>query len=144
MALNDVQLIGLKEVMRAFDKADKEMVKQLRKSVKEAAKPVLKAAKQKAPVSEDGANGLPPGTLKKDLTIIAERSKNKAKYTVRVGQKRRKKAKAVNANGVPYGGMVEYGTSKTPAQPFMKPALEENREEVERLILEELINRILK
>ena len=144
MALNDVQIIGLKEVIRAFDKADKEMVKQLRKAVKDSAKPVLKAAREKAPTSADGTHGRPKGTLKKDLTIIAERSKNKAKYTVRVGQKRRKNAKAVDSNGTPYGGMVEYGTSKTPAQPFMGPALDENRDEVQRLILEELINKILK
>ena len=144
MALNDVQLIGLKEVIRAFDKADKEMVKQLRKAVKESAKPVLKAAKNKVPDMGSSLRGYSKGTLKKDLTIIAERSKNKAKYTVRVGQKKRKNARAVNENGVPYGGMVEYGTSQTPAQPFMKPALDENRDEVQRLLLEELINKILR
>lgn len=143
--MNDDQIVGLKEVIRAFDKMDKEMVKKLRKAVKDAAKPVLKTAKAYAPIGADIQNGKPPGTLKKDLTIIAERSKNKAKYTVRVGQKRRGKAKAVNANGTPYGGMVEYGTSKTPAQPFMRPALEgSNRYEIERIILEELVNKILK
>lgn len=29
---------------------------------------------------------------------------------------------ALNESGIPYGGYVEYGTSFTPAQPFMGPA----------------------
>lgn len=32
---------------------------------------------------------------------------------------------AKNRSGIPYGGYVEYGTSRTPAQPFLNPAAEQ-------------------
>lgn len=47
---------------------------------------------------------------------------------------------AKNRSGIPYGGFVEYGTSRTPAQPFLNPAAEQALGMLERnLNLEELI-----
>jgi len=42
---------------------------------------------------------------------------------------------------VNYAAYVEYGTSKSPAQPFMRPAIEKHKEDVARLLKKELRNR---
>jgi HK97 gp10 family phage protein len=39
---------------------------------------------------------------------------------------------AVNEQGHPYGGFVEYGTHDTPAQPFLRPTEEKGRVVLER------------
>lgn len=41
---------------------------------------------------------------------------------------------------VEYASHVEYGTSKQEAQPFLVPAVENNKSEIKRLIVEELRN----
>ena len=139
--MNDVQLIGLKEVMKKFDFYDKDTRKRLRGAVKDAAKPVLADAKSKLQAQLEDTSGL----LEKDLTIIAEKSKgNNEKYVVRVGQQRRKNAKAINQSGTPYGGYVEYGTSKTAAKPFLRPAIEENGDAVKTAVIEGILNEFLK
>lgn len=144
MAISQFKIDGLKECMKAFDEADKACVKALRKAVKDSAKPVLADAKNNVKPSADGSHGKPPGTLKRDLTIKAEKTPDKAKYVVRVGLKSRKTAKAVDENGTPYGVFVEYGTSKTPAQPFLKPALESTRGETEDRIADTIMAAIIK
>jgi HK97 gp10 family phage protein len=41
---------------------------------------------------------------------------------------------ALNESGIPYGGFVEYGTSFTPAQPFMGPAAQATEPKFQRLM----------
>lgn len=144
--MDDIKIDGLKEVMKVFDELDKNMRKEQQKVVKDAAKIVLNDAKANAPTSADGTHGKPPGTLKKDLAMLKEKSKKSAKGKVvyRVGQRPKKKAKAVDKYGKPYGGYVEYGTSKNPAKPFVKPALEKNRETVENKIVDDLVKKFVK
>ena len=142
--MNDTQLIGLKEIANKFDFYDKATKKKLQKAIKNAAKPLLEEAKSRAAVSDDGSHGRPKGTLKKDLTIIAEKQRDSEKYVVRVGFKRRKQMKAVDEQGNPYGVFIEYGTSKVPAKPFLSPALENNRDKLESMIIDEIFNEFLK
>lgn len=142
--MNGMKIDGLKEAMKFFDEADKASVKALRKAIKDSAKPVMADAKNRVPASADGSHGKPPGTLKKDITIMAEKAPEKTKYVVRVGLKRRKSAKALDEKGNPYGIFVEYGTSKSPASPYMRPALNENREESENRIVDTIIGTFIK
>lgn len=41
-----------------------------------------------------------------------------------------------------YGGYVEFGTSRTPAQPFLRPAIDENRQRVVELVARGVANEL--
>lgn len=47
-------------------------------------------------------------------------------------------------NPIPYAHLVEYGTSKTAAKPFMRPAWDQNKEQIKSLLQREIWNGIQK
>ena len=66
------------------------------------------------------------GTLKRSLTVrkVRVRDKNLVKYKVVLTHGKGAK------NDAYYGSMVEFGTSKLPAQPFMRPAAQQSAPKV--------------
>jgi len=84
----------------------------LREAVEKAAEPIVEAAKEKAPKRSgalaEGIHG--EVTTSKQGQAILDISYNKKQY---------------------YGGMVERGTKHQAAQPFLRPAIEEQAEEAE-------------
>lgn len=87
-------------------------------AVRAGAKPLVDAAKANVPV--DTAN------LKKSIGINRKKTKDKSQVWFTVSPRKGGK------NDGFYGHMVEFGTSKMAAQPFMRPAFEsQDRESIE-------------
>lgn len=80
-----------------------------------ATKPIVTAARNNVPVDT--------GNLKKSIGVIKRKSRDKTK--IRFSVTPRKGGK----NDGFYSHMVEFGTSKMAAQPFMRPAFENQDEE---------------
>lgn len=79
-------------------------------AIRAGCKPILQAAKANVPTDS--------GNLKKSLGIVKRRSKDKTKVRFSVTPRRGGKF-----NGF-YAHMIEFGTSKMSAQPFMRPAFD--------------------
>lgn len=132
-----IRLVGVREVQRTLDKLAPELMKSAERAVLRAgAKPILQAAKSKVPIVKK--NG---GLLKKSLGVNVKkvRGVTDARIGPRFGfrvsrgfaiarkdSKNRKKGERYEAfaNPVKYSHLVEYGTSRTAAKPFIRPAVE--------------------
>lgn len=113
--------------------------KVVRKALRESGKIVVNSAKGKVPVDSGG--------LRESLGTIARKGKGPNLQTMFVGSRAKNKAALalVNAGrskairGIFYGHMVERGTVRGQApQPFLRPALDENVNEVVRVFSVEL------
>jgi HK97 gp10 family phage protein len=124
----EVDQRSLDEILETLKKIDNLAQKQINAASRLGAKYVQKKAKEKAPVSADGSHGRPKGFLKKNIKIKAEKSKTKGKKTYSVG---------VSGDAY-YGVFIEYGSKRNAAKPFLRPALDENRDELTRIILGEV------
>lgn len=136
----------IKKVLATLDKLPKELRGEVRKAILEkAAQPLIDAAKANAPQSDQehfdygkqGPNAQPtkyyPGNLKKSIRIIPY----KKSFSVYVGPKvlkRGGKAKAYGRNernvNAFYAGFVEFGTSRSAARPYMRPAFDQSKAQV--------------
>lgn len=123
-----VDMKSLDDIIKTLEKLNDLTQKQVNSAAKAGAKFIQRKAKDKAPVSLDGSNGKTRGFLKKNIKIKAEKSKTKGKkvYTVGIGGE------------AYYGVFAEYGTKKHAAKPFLRQALDENREELTRIVLGEI------
>lgn len=108
----------------------------LRRAVSSGAAVVRNDARSRAPVDT--------GEMKKDIQIKREKDERgsfMAKYAVfvRSGKKSRMSGRARDVQKDSfYWKFLEYGTSKMPAQPFMRPAFEARKEEALKVIGEKL------
>lgn len=125
--------------MAALEWEDKRLIAEVqavsRKAIRKGLVTVARSAKAKCPVGVDerfvaktGANaGKPwtarkPGTLKR--SIRTRMSKKKLSGQVIAG------ARSSTEQTAFYAGMVEFGTKNMPAQPYLRPAIEENFESI--------------
>ena len=158
----DVQHVqGLKELQAALkDLPDRIARNVLRGSVSAGATVIRKEAQTRAPVStgpkREGQP--PPGTLKrsvyqKQIRELSNMLKQTFYVGVRKGKKYRNQGKKGNlSQDAYYARFVEFGTSKMPARPFMRPAFEAKKGEavvaikayLERRIPEEVAKLALK
>lgn len=79
-------------------------------AIRAGCKPILDEAKRNVPIDS--------GNLKKSMGIIKRKSKDKTKVRFSVTPRRKGKYDGY------YAHMIEFGTSKQVAQPFMRPAFE--------------------
>ena len=124
----NIKIDGLNEVAKLFEKMPTSAEAILDEASKVAAKDVLESAKQKCPVKT--------GKLRDSLDIKAEKVTKKTKRSYQVY------SKGVSKGGVRYAFAVESGTSKMPAKPFLRPALDENKENIKKTISEKIIEEI--
>ena len=95
-------------------------------ALKKAAKPVEDYAVGAAPIDS--------GALARSITIRLMKSTTVAHERVRIGP-----AWAVyNKDKVEYGRFSEFGTSRMPAHPFLRPALDAGRNEALRIFKAEM------
>jgi HK97 gp10 family phage protein len=123
-----------------IDWFDKELIinveKTTKRNIRKGCTLVARAARAKCPVgvierdiAKTGKNaGKPwtarkPGTLKKSIRVRMSKGK-KLSGQVIAGARSSKELTAY------YAAIVEHGSSKTPAQPFLRPSLEANWEAV--------------
>lgn len=134
---------GLEEALKKMDDMAKNVAKRhTKKALRKAAKVVQKAAKENAQKIDD------PKTrayIPDNIVVRAGKTQDKNSAKVRIGVKgggefwrsnenvqRKGKGRLANPHYTPVENdtkhfwLVEFGTAKTKAQPFMRPALESN------------------
>lgn len=123
---------ALAEIKQRMSELEERLVKrEVGKAMRKAMRPVRDEVDRKVPVDT--------GDVK--AHVVMRTSRRKGNIYVRIGVQ----GGAKKAEGVPYyWRMVELGTKNQPAQPFMRPALEDNADEVARRAIEELRKAIFK
>lgn len=134
---------GLDDVLKKMDEMTKNVAKKhVKKALRAAAKPVLQSAKDNAKNIDDPKTS---ADISKNLVIRAGKTGDKNSTIVRIGVKgggqfwrsnenvqRKGKPRQSNPHYTPVENdtkhfwLVEFGTSKSKAQPFLRPALESN------------------
>lgn len=142
---------GLRELQDSLKKLPDNIARNvLRGAVGAGASVIRKEAQAKAPVytGEVSKGHPPPGTLKraivqKQIRELSSLFKQVFYVTVRRGKKYTKQGKGSNlSQDAFYAAWVEWGTSKMPARPFMRPAFEAKKEAAVQAIKEYLTKRI--
>ena len=117
-----MKITGARELQRALARLPEELSKSVERTVlREGAKPIHSSAKSRVAVSS--------GLLKKSLGITVKKTR-KGQLTARVGARSgfkktvTRNGKTVNADPAKYSHLVEYGTSHSPAKPFIRPAID--------------------
>ena len=116
---------GMDEVIKLVREMGDAAVDALDKASKAGAEIVLAVAKQKAPVDT--------GQLRDSLVLKKSKVKNakvKSEYYV------------TKKSGTNHFAPVELGTSKMKAQPFLRPAIDENKSSVARRVNDEMLKAI--
>ncbi|NSW92317.1 MAG: HK97 gp10 family phage protein [Firmicutes bacterium] len=114
-----IQLIGVNELIKNLEAVSDNITKDLTKAVKAGAKIVLDDAKARAPVDT--------GELRDNMTMrVVEKDRSQVEIDVGPGKDQF------------YGLFIEQGTSKMAAKPFLRPALDENKEKVQKAITDEI------
>ncbi|RKD96782.1 HK97-gp10 family putative phage morphogenesis protein [Marinifilum flexuosum] len=153
----EIEIDGLDELMDSLKKLPHKMSsKMILKAQRKAAKPLVKSAQSKAPVSNitrvdwyGKRRTIHPGDLKKSIGTI--KGRNKTNPTTFVGPKvsrgRKRKHDAWYAHFPEFGTdgyTVKKGPLKgkffpgQPAQPYMRPAYDETKDEVLDVLGDEL------
>jgi HK97 gp10 family phage protein len=149
MATGEVKVTGFAELFKAMDDLSQEIGKAKtdriwRNAMEFAFEPVLQAAKASAPVAS--------GQLRDHLYIKAHRPTGRDKralsyqgetFMVRVTSSPKREESVVNTvitkkgkerqvwSNRPVALAMEFGTAKNPAQPFLRPALESNIQNIQ-------------
>ncbi len=144
MILADQNITGGKEIAEALRKLSTKVARNgLRRAVSAAAAMMRDEAKANAPVDT--------GEMRRDVKIKRMKDTRGGPFGatfavyVQSGKKSRLSGRARNVEKDSfYWRFVEFGTSKTPAQPFMRPAYESKKEEAIKVvgdILDEVIQK---
>lgn len=116
---------GLAEVQELMSEMGEAASEVLDKAAKEGSEIVFKAAKQKVPVDT--------GKLKESLVLKKSKVKNpEIQCNYYVSKK----------SGAEHFAPVELGTSKMKAQPFLRPAIDENMKGIQNAINNEVLKAI--
>lgn len=124
--MNGTKITGAREIRDALRKLPKELQRAAEKAVLRAgAQPIAKAAKARAPKDS--------GLLKKSigLRVATVKGETSARVGPRTGMKRQVTRKRPNgktytemADPNNYSHLVELGSSRAPAKPFIRPAVD--------------------
>lgn len=121
----DAELKGVDQILNKLSQMGANITRFENKALKNAAETVLEDAKA-TNVFNDRS-----GRLRKGLKISGVKKKEGVKYIL-VGVDKSDNSKIF------YGKFLEFGTSKISARPFLQPAYEKNREQIQKTIAETL------
>jgi len=121
----EISLEGVDAILSKLEKIGANISRLETKALKNAAEPVLEDAKSTSKFSDR------TGNLREGLKTSNVQTKDGMKYIL-VGVDKADNSKIF------YGKFIEFGTSKMPARPFMQPAFEKNKNEIERIIADTL------
>lgn len=131
----DISLLGLKgkkSLAKKFARVKFQMQKKiLMQALRAGAKPVQASAKSNAP------HGV-TGNLARTIKIRVLKSKRKGLHGIGVMTGTREKLEIPSDDPYYYPMAVETGHGSVPAQPFMRPALDANRERALAIIAREI------
>lgn len=139
--LVSVKVDGLRDLGERMKGLSEDMNNRIARAATAAGAVVIRdAAKQKAPVRT--------GNLRKNI-IVKRLPKGESPLTsehivtVRQGKLTKKQRDAGLVDAF-YGRFVEYGTAKSPAQPFLRPAYDQNKEKATQAIKDRISKRLTK
>ncbi|WP_333861535.1 HK97-gp10 family putative phage morphogenesis protein [Clostridium sp.] len=115
----DIELTGVDEILNKLQQMGANISRLENKALRNAAEPVLEDAKANVPVRT--------GKLKKGLKITNVKKKEGIKYIL-VGVDRGDNSEIF------YSKFIEFGTSKMSARPFLQPAYEKNKDNIQKTI----------
>lgn len=121
----DIELEGVDEILNKLQQIGNNISRLENKALRSAAQPVLDDAKSSNSFNDRSGN------LRKGLKISNIKNKEGVKYVL-VGVDKSDNSK------IYYGKFLEFGTSKMPAKPFMQPAYEKNKDNIQKTIAETL------
>lgn len=146
----DVKLTGLSDLQATMQLLQKRLQTQIaRKAMNRGAAVLKKEIKRRTPQLEKPVPHRTRGTVKKNIRSKTRRQRDgKVKTRVWVkslpGKKvaafkaQTGKSSALDPNNPWYWWLVEFGTSKMPAKPFMRPGFEAKKHEATRTIVNSL------
>jgi len=131
----NVEIKGVKELLHSLKQFPQNIQKNvITGAIRAGCKPIVNSAKSYVPVDS--------GNLKKSIGIVKRKSRDKTKIRFSVTPRRKGKYDGF------YAHIVEFGTSKMAAQPFMRPAYEsqdnESIDEVKKYMAKRIDKEILK
>jgi HK97 gp10 family phage protein len=121
----DIELTGVDEILNKLQQIGINISRLENKALKNAAEPVLEDAKSTNAFNDKS------GKLRKGLKISNIKNKEGMKYVL-VGVDKSDNSKIF------YGKFLEFGTSKISARPFLQPAYEKNKDNIQQTIAETL------
>lgn len=122
----DMEFEGVGDLIAQLSRINGEIEQVVDDALQAGASPILEEARQ------TGAFRDRTGTLRKSLKISKTKIKKNQKYVL-IGSF---SSKAF------YDRYIEFGTSKMPARPFMRPAFERHKEEATEIIKKHLVEAI--
>jgi bacteriophage protein of unknown function (DUF646) len=148
--MGNVKVEGLSQIHKALSELGRKVSNKIAvKAMREGGKIVQEQARQNAPVISQSTPYRRAGTLKKAIKSSTKVLKNgKIGTVVRVKtlttkqietfKVRSGKKGALNPKDPYYWRFLEFGTSKMPAKPFMRPAFEQTKEKAATEIIKTL------
>lgn len=131
-----VKIEGLKEIEDALASAGPKLARSaVRKALHAGGQVFLNRAKTRAPVLAQATPQRQPGELRDAIAEVDRMDARKQRGRARIGLKYSKKG--AQDPGV-YGLFVEFGTKNMPAQPYMRPAYDEAKQEAESVFTAEI------
>ncbi|NRY61512.1 HK97-gp10 family putative phage morphogenesis protein [Clostridium beijerinckii] len=121
----DIELTGVDEILNKLQQIGTNISRLENKALKNAAEPVLEDAKVTNAFNDRS------GRLRKGLKISNIKNKEGMKYVL-VGVDKSDNSKIF------YGKFLEFGTSKISARPFLQPAYEKNKDNIQQTIAKTL------
>jgi HK97 gp10 family phage protein len=132
MTTKSFQVLGLRELGEAMSKLQTEVAQSIARSMTNAAAQVVKKAAvaniQRNPSIDTGS--LKESVIVKKLPRSQSQLTSEHIVTVRRGRGKiikRGKNKGQRQTTAPHAGFVEFGTVKMPAEPFLRPALDQEK-----------------
>lgn len=130
----DISVLGERELERKLAKLTAGVQRKIvRRALRDAAKPIRDAAKSRAPVKS--------GRLRRNIKVRSmRRSRVRLGVLVRTGTR--------DEMGIPsdspwyYPAIIEYGYENVPANPFLRGALDSNRQKALRIISDSVLGGI--
>jgi len=116
----DIRLLGDKQLQRKLTNLELAVQKKIvRKALRAGAKPMLATAKAKVNVDT--------GALKANIKIKALKRSRRGSFGVQVTTPPREKLGIAADDPGYYPAILEYGSATNRAQPFLRPAFDDNR-----------------
>ncbi|HIH5871648.1 TPA: HK97-gp10 family putative phage morphogenesis protein [Proteus mirabilis] len=154
--MGEIKISGLPEIQRKMqDVARKVRKRSARKAMNAGASTLKKEIKNRVPILKEEVPHRRKGTIKRNIrskTKVRRNGQIKTRIWVKSlpGKKitafkqATGKNAALNPNDPFYWWFVEFGTSKMPAQPFMRPGFEAKKETTAKVIVQTLKEEIEK
>lgn len=125
--VESMKLEGMEELRKQFSRLkDTAQPGVIRSGLRAATRPVIKEARARVPVKS--------GKLKKSIRASVDRTKDRKGFVAKIGF----------SQEAWYGQWVELGSSRQPARPFLRPALEAAHDDVVRSFFGGILKRIAK